>query len=31
MSAEQYEVVEAEIADAMRKGKFVYDISGNAR
>jgi hypothetical protein len=31
MSAEQYEAVEAEIADAMRKGKFVYDISGNAR
>jgi hypothetical protein len=31
MTAEQYEVVEAEIADAMRKGKFVYDISGNAR
>jgi vacuolar-type H+-ATPase subunit I/STV1 len=31
MSAEQYEVVEAEIADSMRKGKFVYDISGNAR
>ena len=31
MSAEQYEAVEAEIADSMRKGKFVYDISGNAR
>jgi uncharacterized protein YifE (UPF0438 family) len=31
MSAQQYEAVSDEIMEAIRTGKFVYDMSGNAR
>lgn len=31
MTIQQYEAAEKDINDAMRKGKFVYDVSGNAR
>jgi hypothetical protein len=31
MTAQQYEAAEEKIAEAIRKGKFVYDVSGNAR
>jgi hypothetical protein len=31
MSAKEYEQKEADILDAMRKGRFVYDLSGGAR
>lgn len=31
MSAEEYEKKEADILEAMRKGRFVYDLSGGAR
>ena len=31
MSAQEYEKRADEIMDAIRTGKFIYDISGNAR
>lgn len=31
MSTKQYEAMQEEIADAIRSGKFVYDLSGSAR
>jgi hypothetical protein len=31
MSAQEYEKRQEEIAEAIRTGKFVYDLSGSAR
>jgi hypothetical protein len=31
MSATQYEAMADEIAEAIRTGKFIYDLSGSAR
>ena len=31
MTAQQYEARQEEIAEAIRTGKFIYDLSGSAR
>jgi hypothetical protein len=31
MTAQQYEKMQDEIAEAIRTGKFIYDLSGSAR
>jgi hypothetical protein len=31
MSSQQYEAKQEEIAEAIRTGKFIYDLSGSAR